>query len=97
MNREYILKNYILEKLTITSDLSNFECESEDLTNFLIDDALKQQEQNLSTTQIVKCDNEIIGFYSLLTDSIDLRNIRQDKSKELIKEKLPKSKKITCC
>ena len=43
MKIKYIKDNYYFETLTPTHDLSDFVCESEDLTNFLINDALEQQ------------------------------------------------------
>ncbi|WP_067089220.1 GNAT family N-acetyltransferase [Methanobrevibacter curvatus] len=94
MESEYILNNYVLEKLVAKSELNNFRCASDDLTDFLKNDALKQQEQNLNITQLITCDKEIIGYYSLLTDSIELKNIRDTDSKNIIKEKLPKNKKL---
>ena len=66
MDIEYIKQNYRFETLTDEHDLSNFECDSEDLTNFLKDDALTQQNSKLNLTKLIMCDSEIIGYVSLL-------------------------------
>lgn len=72
MDTEYIKENLHFEILTEKHDLSKFECTSEDLTDFLRNDALKQQNMNLNITQLAVCDGEIIGFVSILTDVIKL-------------------------
>jgi hypothetical protein len=72
MDTEYIKKNLYFEILTEEHDLSKFECTSEDLTDFLRNNALKQQNKNLNITQLAMCDGEIIGFVSILTDVIKL-------------------------
>lgn len=41
MNTNYIKNNYIFETLTLNHDLSSFKCESEDLADFLKEDALR--------------------------------------------------------
>ena len=42
MDIEYIKENYIFETLNENHNLNDFECESEDLTDFLKEDALHQ-------------------------------------------------------
>lgn len=88
MDIEYIKNNYKFETLTKEHDLSEFECESEDLNDFLKNDALKQQEEKLNLTKLITCDEKIIGFVSLLTDSIKLKIINENTVKITIKEKL---------
>ena len=51
MDIEYIKNNYIFETLTDAHDLSDFECESDDLNDFLKNDALKQQNEKLNLPQ----------------------------------------------
>lgn len=68
--------------------MSNFECDSEDLNDFLKNDALKQQKEKLNLTKLITCDDEIIGFVSLLTDSMKLKLLRDEIEKEKIKGKL---------
>lgn len=88
MNSEYIKENLHFEILTGEHDLSEFECASDDLTDFLRNDALKQQNMNLNITQLVVCDGEIIGFVSLLTDVIKLNVLNNQDVIDEIKEEL---------
>ena len=88
MDIEYIKENYYFEILNEKHDLSNFECDSNDLTNFLKDDALKQQDMNLNLSQLVICDNEIVGFFSLLTDTLKLKTLENNNLKKEIKLEL---------
>ncbi len=88
MDIEYIKENFEFQVLTEEHDLSNFECSSDDLTDFLKNDALKQQRMNLNITQLAVCDGEIAGFVSLLTDTIKLKSIEDLKLKEDIKKEL---------
>lgn len=85
MKIKYIKENYYFETLTSAHNLSDFSCESEDLTNFLINDALNQQKDKLNLTKLIMCDGEIIGFVSLLTDTIEIKKIRDEKTKKDIK------------
>jgi len=94
MNRDYILNNYTFEKLSKEYDLSKFDCGSDDLNDFMKNDALKQQEENLNITHLVICDNEIIGFFSLSADIIKINHIRDKKTVKSIKEQKPRAKQI---
>lgn len=88
MEIEYIKDNYKFETLSEEHDLSDFECDSEDLNDFLKNDALKQQKEKLNLTKLITCDGEIIGFVSLLTDSMKLKFLKDEVEKEKIKGKL---------
>ena len=88
MDIEYIKENYYFEILNEKHDLSNFECDSNDLTNFLKNDALKQRDMNLNLSQLVICDNEIVGFFSLLTDTLKLKTLENNNLKKEIKLEL---------
>ena len=77
MNIKYIKENYHFETLNKNHNLEDFECESKDLTDFLKNDALKQQKEKLNVTQLVICDKEIIGYASLLADTIVLKNVKE--------------------
>lgn len=102
MDIEYIKENYKFETLTEKHDLSNFECDSDDLNDFIKNDALNQQQDKINITKLITCDDEIIGFVSLLTDTIPLKNIRDENIRLKLKlhyneniEKVPK-KTIAC-
>ena len=95
MDIEYIKNNYIFETLTDAHDLSDFECESDDLNDFLKNDALKQQNEKLNLTKLIICEGEIIGFVSLLTDSMKLRLLQDEVEKEKIEGELKVSENNT--
>ena len=78
MEIDYIKNNYSIKKLSPEDDLLNFSCGLEDMDDFLINDALKQQNDNLNVTYLVLCDNKIIGFFSLLADSIKIKDIGEE-------------------
>lgn len=61
--QKYILNNYLFKKLSVKHDLSKFNCDSEDLNDFIKNDALKQQNEKLNITNLVVCNHEIIGFF----------------------------------
>lgn len=84
MNIEYIKENYIFETLNQHHDLNDFECESQDLTDFLKNDALNQQNMNLNLTQLVICDEIIVGYVSILTDSMKLKILEDEETKKEI-------------
>ena len=88
MDIEYIKDNYIFEKLNENHNLNDFECESEDLTNFLKKDALNQQNMNLNLTHLVICDGNIVGYVSILTDAIKLKILEDKETKDKIRSKL---------
>lgn len=78
MNIDYIKENYRFETLTSDHDLSEFKCASDDLTDFLKNDALTQQKNKLNITKVVMCDDIVVGYVSLLTDTIPLKDIRDE-------------------
>ena len=88
IDTEYVKNNYIFETLNEHHDLEDFECESKDLTDFLKNDALNQQNMNLNITQLVICDGSIIGYVSILTDTIKLKILEDKTTKEKIREEL---------
>ena len=88
MDIEYIKENYRFETLTDEHNLSEFKCSSDDLTDFLKNDALTQQKNKLNLTKLVMCDDAIVGYVSLLTDTIPLKDIRDDETKQDIKDQL---------
>ena len=88
MNIKYIKDNYYFETLSHEHDLSNFVCDSNDLTDFLKNDALTQQQNKLNITKLILCDGEIIGYVSLLIDTLVLKNIRENRIKNEIKNQL---------
>lgn len=88
MDIEYIKENYRFETLTDEHDLSKFKCESDDLNDFLKNDVLTQQKSKLNLTKLVMCDDIMVGYVSLLTDTIPLKDIRDEDTKQDIKDQL---------
>lgn len=78
MNFEDIIDNYHYEKLSPEHDLSDFSCGVEDLDEFLKKDALKEQKENLSVTYLAIYDNQILGFVTILNDSIPYSIVKNE-------------------
>ena len=78
MTIERIKNEYIIDKLNEKSDLDTFSCGLEDMDEFLKNDALNQQNENLSVTYLVRYDDEIFGFFSLISDKIELKDIEDE-------------------
>lgn len=93
MNIQEIIDNYYFETLNEKHDLSDFDCGDDDLNDFLKNDALSQQNDKLNITKLVMYDGRILGFSTLLTDTIFLKNIKNEKLQFKIKEKLKINKK----
>lgn len=81
MTIEDMKNNYHYEKLSSKHDLSNFSCGVKDLDEFLKEDALNQQEQNLSVTYLAIYENKILGYVSILADTIECKTISKIKGK----------------
>lgn len=88
MKIEDIKENYYFETLTAEHDLSDFDCGDKDLNDFLKNDALAQQKEKLNVTKLVMYNGDIIGFASLLTDTLNLKNIKDENLRLKIKGKL---------
>jgi len=56
-------------------DLSGFICCEKDLEDFLKDDALTSQNNRISVTHLVFWNDVIVGFFTLTTDSIEVKGI----------------------
>lgn len=78
MTIQEIKNKYTIEKLDENSDLENFSCGLDDMDDFLKNDALDQQNEKLSVTYLAKYKNEIVGFFSLLSDKIELKDIEDE-------------------
>jgi predicted GNAT family N-acyltransferase len=90
MKIEEIKQKYYFETLTKEHDLTDFDCGDEELNDFLKKDALNQQNAKLNITKLIMCENKIIGFTSILTDTIMIKKIRD----ETVKSKIIKTLKL---
>lgn len=87
-NKYYEIKNsYKIEVLKSTHDRGNFNCNFSDLNEFIQKDALYQQECNLSVSYVVSYKKDIISYFSLLSDLIELKNL-SSKLKDLNYDKI---------
>ncbi|MEK6982819.1 MAG: GNAT family N-acetyltransferase [Candidatus Micrarchaeota archaeon] len=59
-------------RLSSGFDLSNFDCADNDLNSFLKDDSLIYQNGSLAVTYLCLYKNQVIGYFSLSSDSIRL-------------------------
>jgi len=73
--------------------LNNFSCDDEDLDEFLKEDSIKQKNFMLNSTYIATYEKEVIGFFTISTDNIPLKNLGKD-YKKLFKEKNIKYEKL---
>ena len=64
---------------TQNHDLNNFSCGLDDMDDFLKDDALDQQNENLNVTYLARFNNEIVGFFSFQTPEKFNKCISTDK------------------
>jgi GNAT superfamily N-acetyltransferase len=61
-------------------DLSSFSSSNEDLNDFLKSDAIKSQEDLISRTYLCLWHERVAGFFTLVTDTIEVKLIEQDDS-----------------
>ena len=61
--------------LLLTEDypIKPFDCEDEDLNDFLFNEATPYQKELLATTFVMENDEQTLGYYSLLNDSLQLK------------------------
>ncbi len=59
--------------LTEGYPIKPFDCEDEDLNDFLFNEATPYQKELLATTFVMENNEQTLGYYSLLNDSLQLR------------------------
>ena len=59
--------------LTEDYPIKPFDCEDEDLNDFLFNEAVSYQKELLATTFVMENDKQTLGYYSLLNDSLQLK------------------------
>ena len=73
-----------VEPLNSDHDFSDFYCASEDLNDFIKNDARREQECMLSRTYLFSYEGDVIGFVSLSADSVSAPRLRRD---DLVRKK----------
>jgi GNAT superfamily N-acetyltransferase len=63
-----------------THDVSHFDCDDDDLNDFLKNDAAKYQADHLSHTRIVRLNGTLVGYITLLADCIILQTSEKKKA-----------------
>ena len=59
--------------LTEGYSIKPFDCEDEDLNDFVFNEATPYQKELLATTFVMENNEQTLGYYSLLNDSLQLR------------------------
>jgi len=62
-----------VELLEENHPIKPFDCEDEDLNDFLFNKALLYQRELLATTFVVESEERTLGYYSVLNDSLQLK------------------------
>ena len=84
------LKSEILSDCYLNS-ITNFECYEKELESFLKEDALENQKQGISKTYLFFYENNLVGYVTLLTDTLRLEGELREffKSKDILYKTLP--------
>ncbi len=68
-----------IERITSSHNLNNFQSYEQELVNFLIEDALKNQQHQISVTYLWYIHTgELVGYVTLLNDRINLEGDLKD-------------------
>lgn len=94
------INSLTFSELNESANINKFDCDLEDITSFLKDDALNYQHQKIANTYIFKDDNaNILAFFSIandcLNDTGDKKGFTNSIWNKLHREiKLPNTKRI---
>ena len=61
--------------LSAKHNRASFNCTNHDLNDFLKNDAIENQEQMVSRTYVCFYEKQLVGFYTLTTDIIEVKHI----------------------
>lgn len=68
--------------LSRDSDISAFSCGHADLDEFLHEDSIEYQQERLSVTRLAYQDDDLVGFFTLVTDCIDVKQVEPEDGKK---------------
>jgi GNAT superfamily N-acetyltransferase len=68
--------------LSRDSDVFTFSCGHTDLDEFLHEDSIEYQQERLSVTHLAYLDDDLVGFFTLVTDCIDVKQVGQEDGKK---------------
>ncbi len=66
--------DYRIDRLNASHDFSNFDCMDDDLNEFIREDALNYQEDNVSVTYVCIHDSKCVGYITISNDAILINN-----------------------
>lgn len=69
--------------LTNTEDISQFSCSEKQLNAFLREDALNDQANLYSITRIVKYNEKVVGFFTLIADNINIASLDKNQIEDI--------------
>lgn len=87
------LADLTLVRLDNTTQLKPFSCSDSDLNEFLFEDANKYANELLATTFILENSSDIVAYFSLLNDSVNLKS-RESKTVNRFNRSIPNAKRI---
>ena len=70
-----MLSEFKITRLHSDFIFKSFDCGDNDLNDFLLNDAINHFNQLLCTTFLIEKDEDVIGFFSLLNDTISIEDI----------------------
>ena len=75
LEHENLDNELVILPLDETDDLSSFNCESEELNDFLKTNAWVDQNNLVNRTRLCFCNGYLAGFYSLAADTIETKSV----------------------
>ncbi|MBB1569721.1 MAG: GNAT family N-acetyltransferase [Capnocytophaga leadbetteri] len=82
--------------LTDNHTIKPFDCEDDDLNDFLFNEAILYKEQMLATTFLIENEERTLGYYSILSDAFRVEEINftsKSQYKKFVGELLPHPKR----
>ncbi len=72
-----------LVKLSVEQEIKPFSCSDPDLNDFLNDDARNFAKELLAVTYLLEADSDIIAYFSLFNDKINLKESSRGERKQV--------------
>ena len=66
-----------VQKISVLTNTSGFDCGDDDLNDFLKTDALRDSNNWISSTFVLECDAKVIGFFTIAWDTIQSGKINE--------------------
>ena len=88
------LTDFDFELLTEEFDLSKFDCDDQDINEFLKEDALNNQREQMANTYIFHQGKEVKAFFSILNDCLHDKGYEPNVWNKFHRKRIPNSKRI---